>query len=123
MEKESWARAEAAFTAYGIPLTPITYFRHLRRVLSENNDNWLAVLRKLRKAQRKWERLTRLLSREGSDSWTLGQIYLVVVQLVMLYRSETWVMKPRIRRVLGVFHHRVARRLTGRKPRRGREGV
>ena len=31
-------------------------------------------------------------------------------------------MTPRIKRVLGGFHHRVACRLTGRIPRRGRDG-
>ena len=43
----------------------------------------------------------------------LGRIYLEVVQLVMLYGLEMWVMKPGIGRVLGKFHHRVACRLTG----------
>ena len=55
-----------------------------------------------------------MLSREVADAWTLGQIYLAVVQSVMLYRSETWFMTPQIGRVLGGIHHRVARRLTGR---------
>ena len=47
---------------------------------------------------------------------------MAVVQAVMLYRLETWVMTPRIGRVLGGFHHRVARRLTGQHPRRGQDG-
>ena len=51
------------------------------------------------------------------------KIYLVVVQLVMIYGSKTWVMTPHIGRVLGRFHHRVVLRLTGRQPRRGRDGV
>ena len=67
--------------------------------------------------------LTRLLSREGADASTLVQIYLAVVQLVMIYGSKTWVMTPHIGRVLGGFHHRVVLRLTGRRPRRGRDGV
>ena len=68
-------------------------------------------------------RLTRILSREGADARTSGQIYLAVVQLVQLYGSETWVMTPYIGRVLGGFHHRLAHRLTGRQPWRGRDGV
>ena len=51
------------------------------------------------------------------------QVYLAVVQLVNIYGLETWVMTPHIGRVLGRFHHRVARRLTGRQPWRGRDGV
>ena len=47
---------------------------------------------------------------------------MAVVQKVMLYGSETWVMTPCIGRVLGGFHHRVDRRLRGRQPRIGQGG-
>ena len=81
------------------------------------------VVNNLWRERRKWAQLTRVLSREGADARTLCQIYLAVVKLVIIYRSETWVMTPCIGRVLGGFHCRVALRLTGRKPRRGRDGV
>ena len=45
--------------------------------------------------------MTRVLSREGADARTSGQIYLAVVQVFIIYGSETWVMTPRIGRVLG----------------------
>ena len=54
--------------------------------------------------------------REGADAWNLGRIYMAVAQAFMLYRSETWVTTSCSRRILGGFHHRVARRLTGRQP-------
>ena len=63
-----------------------------------------------------------MLRRKVTDARTLGVIYIAVVQAVMLYGSEMWVMKPRIGRVWGRFHHRVDRRLTGRQPCRGRYG-
>ena len=68
------------------------------------------------KVQQKWARLMRVLIREGEDVWTSSHIYLAVVQLVLLYGSEIWVMTPCIRMVLGRFRHRVAHRLTGRQP-------
>ena len=43
---------------------------------------------------------------------------MVVVQAVIMYRLETSVMTPHIRRVFGRFHQRVARRMTVRQPRR-----
>ena len=52
-----------------------------------------------------------------------GQIYLAVGQSIFLYGSEKWVMTPRIGRVLGGFHHKVARRLKGGKPWRGGDRV
>ena len=63
------------------------------------------------------------MSREGENACTSVHIYLVVVQSVIIYKSETWVMTPHIGRFLGGFHHRVALRLTGRQPRIGRYGV
>ena len=110
-------------TAYAIPLAPVTSFKYLRRVLSEADNNWIAVVSNLRKLWRKWARITRVLSREGADARTSGQIYLTVTQSVMLYKSDTWVKTPHIGRVLGGFHHRVARRMTGRQPWRGRDVV
>ena len=60
---------------------------------------------------------------EGADAWTSGQIYLAVIQSVLIYRSETCVKKTRNSRVLGSFHHRLAFRLTGRQPQIWRDVV
>ena len=69
--------------------------------------------------QKKWARLTRVLGREGADARTSGIFYVEVVQVVLLYGLKTWLMSTRIGRTLGGFHHRVSRRMTRRKPRRG----
>ena len=98
-------------TSYRIPLALFTSFRYLGRVLSVVNDNCPGVIHNLRKAQQKWEWLSRVLIREGVDARTLGRIYVTVVQAVMLYAFETWVMTPHSGRVLDGFHHRVARKL------------
>ena len=50
-------------------------------------------------------------------------VYIAVVQAVMLYGLETWVMSPRIDRALGGFHHKVARILTLQQPRRRLDGM
>ena len=80
------------------------------------DDHWPEVVSNLRKERQKWAQLTGMLGREGVDARTSGQIYLAVLQLVMLYRSATWVVIPLIGRILGEFLQRVARRLTGRQP-------
>ena len=41
-----------------------------------------------------------------------------MVQAVILFRSETWVMTPHTSQALGGFHHIVDRQITGRQPRR-----
>ena len=70
----------------------------------------------------KWERMNWVLSREEADARTLGNIYLAVVQSVLLYGSETWILNPRMQMVLGGFHQRVARRMMGQQPQKGRYG-
>ena len=117
-EEEAWDGTERALTAYGVPLSKVTIFKYLGRFLASEDNDWPAVVRNLRIVRQKWARLTRVLSREGADAQKLGQIYLVVVQSVLIYGPETWVLTPHMQRVLGGFHHRVARRLTGGNCRR-----
>ena len=63
--------------------------------MAADND-WKAVVRKLRRGRQKWAHLTRVLGREGVDARTLGMLYVAVVKVVLLYGSETWMMPPRI---------------------------
>ena len=48
--------------------------------------------------------------------------YIVVAQAVLLFGSETWVLTPIIEKALDSFQPRVARRITGRQPRRKKYG-
>ena len=66
------------------PLTQVTSFKYIRLILMAAYNEWTAVVSNLRKARQEWERLTRVLGREEADSWTSGQIYLAVVQLVTI---------------------------------------
>ena len=92
-------------------------FRYLGGVLTAGDDDWLAVLGNLGKARKIWGRLLQILSREGTDPRILGNFYKAVAQAVLLFGAETWVLIPSMERALDIFHHRVARRLTGRQPR------
>ena len=112
-----------AITAYGIPLTPVTSFKYLGRLLLAEDGGFPEVVRNIWRACQKWERLTRVLSRYGADARTLGQIYLEVLQSFMLCGSDIWVMTLHIERVLVGFHHRAACRLMGGQFWRGRYGV
>ena len=81
------------------------------------------MVRNLRHAIQKWARLTHILIRGGADAQTSGQIYLAVVQSVLLYGSKTWVLTPHMKRVLGGFHHGMDLRLTGQQPWKGWDRV
>ena len=62
--------------------------------------------------------MSRLLIREGADPNVLGDLFKAVVQAVLLFGAETWVLTPRMEWALRRFQHRVVRRLTERHLRR-----
>ena len=48
--------------------------------------------------------------------------YIAVTQQVLLFGAESWVLTGKMEAALDAFQGRVARRLTGRTPCRGRDG-
>ena len=116
-EEKMQERAERGFQAYGRPLAKVTLFKYLGRVLTAADDNWPEVVGNLWKAWKSWEQMVRIVVREGAIPWVLGVFFKAVVQKVLLFGSEMWVMTPHMGRVLGSFHHRADRRITGRQPK------
>ena len=86
------------------------------------DDNCPAVMVKLKKARKSWAQLTRILGQEGSNLRVSGMLFKVVVQVVLLFGSEMWVMTPCMERALDSFQHRVAQPITGRQSRRQEAG-
>ena len=64
-----------------------------------------------------WGRLAKILGREGADKRTAKRFYVAVVQAVLLFGSETWVLTPRLEKSLERFHHQAARRMVGMGPK------
>ena len=113
---------ERAFEAYEKPIETVTNFKYLGRVMTAGDDDWLAVAGNLVNARKIWGRLARILSREGADKRVSGNFFKAVVQQVLLFGEETWVLTPRIERVLESFMYGAARRITGNQLRRGGDG-
>ena len=90
--------------------------------LMASDDDWPAVVGNIRKARKKLAQLSRILGREEANPQVSGIFFKAVLQAVLLFRSETWVMTPCMGRVLGGFQHRVAKQITGRQPRRLLDG-
>ena len=80
------------------------------------------MARNLQKARATWGRLARILGREGADPKVSRNFYIAVKQQVLIFGAETWVLTRKMESALDAFQGRVARRLTGRMPRRGRDG-
>ena len=112
---------ERAFHAYGKQMREVTEFRYLGRVLTATDDDWPAVAGNIRKAWASWGRLARVLVREGADPKVSRSFYTAVTQQVLFFGAESWVLTKNMESALDAFQGRVARRLTGRPPLRGRD--
>ena len=66
--------------------------------------------------------MARILGREGADPKVSRMFYIAVTQQVLLFGAESWVLTGKTEAALDAFQGMVARRLTGRIPRRGRDG-
>ena len=60
--------------------------------MDQSDDNWTAVLHNTRKARQVWGRLGELLRREGAEQTLLAKFYRAVVQAVILFGADTWVL-------------------------------
>ena len=99
------------FWAYWRSLMALLVFKYLGRVLTTSNDNWPEVVDNLMKARKRWEKMSRYLVQEGADPRTPGEFYNSLVQVTLLFDSDSWMMSPRVGITLGGFHHRVSHRL------------
>ena len=65
----------------------------------------------------------KIFGREGADRRTEGRFYLAVVQAVILFGSEKWVMTPQTEKALKGLHHRAVRRMSGMVTKHQRDGT
>ena len=117
-EEEKKERAERFFQAYGRPPATFTSFTYLGQILTAVDDNWPTVVGNLRKLQKSWARMARILGREGYIPRISGKFFKAVVRAVLLFWTEMWVMTSCMGRTLGGFQHRVDRHIMERQTKR-----
>ena len=100
----------------------MTAFKYLGRVMTAGDDDWPTVSGNPQKSRKSWVRMSRILIREGSDPKVSGHFFKAVVQVVLMFGAETWVLTPRMERALSSFQNRFVRRLIGRQLRRRGDG-
>ena len=91
-EADTRESSERAFEAYGEPIKNILSFRYPGRVLTAENDDWLAVVGNLVNAWKSWGQLYWVLGQEGAYPKVSGNFYKAVDQAVLLIGSETWLL-------------------------------
>ena len=92
-------------------------FKYLGRVLHRTDDDWPAVLRNIRRARQVWGRLGKLPRREGADPIISAKFYRAVVQAVLLFVAETWVLSEAMLNKLEGVHVGLLRQVMGMKAR------
>ena len=107
---------EVVITVGGVPLETVQIYKYLGRLLACNDDDWPAIHMNLKKARSRWASLSRVLVREGSTPRISGLFYKAVVQAVLLYGCESWVLTDKVWKTLESFHNRAARRISRKMP-------
>ena len=67
-------------------------FKYLGQILHQVDDDWLAVLCNIWRARQFWGFLGKLLRREGLNPIIPEEFYCEVVQAVLLFGYESWVL-------------------------------
>ena len=82
-------------------------------MLDFNKSDWATMCRNMRKAQRRWGMVVKVMTKTGETvrPWTM--MYKVVVHTVLMYRIDSWVVLDEMLKVLEGFHHWVTRRISG----------
>jgi hypothetical protein len=68
------------FTVNGKKIKTVSKFKYLGRMVSNNDSDDATILRNLKRARKKWGRLSRLLTVDGANPMAMGIFYKVIVQ-------------------------------------------
>jgi hypothetical protein len=106
---EQAAAAPAQFSVGPKQLTIVPEFKYLGRVVARDDSDLAACLRNVARARAKWGEISRILRRDGASVGSTARFYVVIVNAVLLFASETWVVTQRIENMLTTFHNKCAR--------------
>ena len=101
----------------------ITTFRYLVIPLNQMDDNCTAVRQNIMRARSVWGRLGKLLRQEGAEPRVSEIFYRAVVQAILLYGLETWVILTSMERKVDRVHIGVLRQITGKRARQLKYGT
>ena len=92
------------FTVDGKEIKTVSEFRYLGSVVKDDDTDGATILGSITRARGKWSRSGRLLTRVGANPMAMGLLYNIIVQTVLLYGSESWVISKDQMRQLWSFH-------------------
>jgi hypothetical protein len=104
--------------------TKVRQFKYLGRIVDDSDKDELAIDRNIQRARGIWARLVgKLLVREDANPIAMGIFYKVIVQSVLLYGAESWVITKSKMVQVRSFHRRCARHITRTHIRQDEDGT
>ena len=64
-----------------------------------------------KKTRKRWFRIEKLLKRKEANAKIMGTFYKIIIQTLLLYGSETWVINNTNLQKLKSFHNKCARQM------------
>jgi hypothetical protein len=108
------------FLIHGVVLERVEVFKYLGQMMSQDNDNIRAIRAQLWKARATWARVGQVLRSENASPHISARFYQAIVQAILLYGSETWVLSQTALAWIEGFHICAAYRMAKQhKPKRG----
>lgn len=95
------------------PIERVREFLYLGRWIFDSDDDTETINRQLRKTKIRWMKLSKILKRHDANPRIMGSFYQAIIQAVLLYGSESWVISNNNLKKLRSFHHRCARHMVG----------
>jgi len=93
----------------GEDIKRVSEFKYMAKAVSEDDDDTLLIEANLKEAKAKWAMFKRLLTRENASRRVMGHFYKAIVQSILLYHTQTWVITPKHMQKLRMFHRKCAR--------------
>ena len=101
----------------------VVLLKYLGRILDQAEDEWTLVRRNIRKARRVWGRLVVILRQEGADPTTSTKNFRSVVQVVLLFGADMWVLSVAMKKQIAGVHTVFLRHGTGKGERSQQDGT
>ena len=97
----------------GEPIERVREFLYLGRWIFDSDDDTETIKRQINKTKYRWMRLSRVLKRRDANPLIMGSFYKAVIEAVLLYGSESWVISENNMKNLRSFHNKCARHMVG----------
>ena len=105
----------------GTKLKRVKQFRCLGRIFTEDDNDSVCIQGNLKNARKRWNCVAKILKTEGANAKCMAKFYITIVQAVLLYGADSWVVTQRDLAKLRSFHNRALRYITGRHIRKRSE--